>query len=111
MACDVCGENPQVGVAAIPGIPMSVAYCEDCLRANAHPYGIIVVNTALCGGLDEAADWWKQMVHDTLVHLNKTQDQFDLDVELELREMDNYFDKLQSEPIPEAAPVGPDDPF
>jgi hypothetical protein len=112
MACDVCGVNPQIGVAAIPGVPMSVAYCEECLRANAHPYGIMVINTAMIsGGLEEAAEWWREMVDDTLRHLGKTRAQFDLDVELERREMNDFFERELSKPVPEVAPVGPDDPF
>lgn len=87
MACDVCQQHEPVGVAAVPGVPMSVAYCEGCLRANAHPYSIVVINTALVGGYDEAADWWRQMVDDTLRHLGKTREQFDLDVNHELQEM------------------------
>ena len=91
MACDVCGVNPQIGVAAVPGVPMSVAYCEECLRANAHPYGILVINTALLGGYEHAAEWWQQMVDDTLAHLSKPRERFDLDVEVELRNIDKAF--------------------
>jgi hypothetical protein len=110
MACDVCGENPEVGVAAVPGVPMSVAYCEECLRANAHPYGIMVINTSLVGGYDQAAEWWQEMVDDTLRHLDKTRQQFDLDVDHELRELNNYENEL-SNPVPEAVPVSHDSPL
>jgi len=107
MVCDVCGENPEVGVAAVPGVPMSVSYCQECLRANAHPYGIIVVNTAMVGGYSEAAGWWQDMVDDTLRHLGKTRQQFTIDVEMELREMNGRFSK----PVPEVPSVGHDGPF
>lgn len=80
LTCDVCGNEPAVGVAAVPGVPISMAYGANCLRANAHPYGIVVANTALAGGYDACAEWWKQMVDDTLSHLNKTREEFDRDV-------------------------------
>lgn len=87
MACDVCGEREEVGVAFVPGVSMSIAYCIECLRANAHPYGIMVINTALIDGYDNASGWWQQMVDDTLAHLGKTREQFDRDVEIEMKAM------------------------
>jgi len=111
MSCDVCGERPQVGVAAVPGVPMSVAYCAECLRANAHPYGIVVINTAMAGGYDKAAEWWQQMVDDTIRHLRKTRAQFDLDVAHELREMDELIKQDLLKPVPEAPHGDPNDPF
>lgn len=86
--CDVCGKEPAVGVAAVPGVPISMAYGRDCLEANAHPYGILVANTALVGGLDRAGDWWIEMVDATLLHLHKTRVDFDRDVRQVMRDMD-----------------------
>jgi hypothetical protein len=57
LICDVCRERPSVGVAAVPGVPMSCAYCKECLQANAHPLYVVIGNTALVGGYDQAADW------------------------------------------------------
>lgn len=107
MVCDVCGEHKEVGVASVPGVPMSVAYCTDCLRANAHPYEIMVINTALCGGYDHSSEWWQQMVDDTLAHLGKTREQFDRDVEVEMK----VLDEGQLPPMVEPLPVGSNDPF
>jgi hypothetical protein len=67
-------------VASVPGVPYSAAYCGTCLEANAHPYFIVVANTAYIGGLEHAAPWWQDLVRDTLVHLNKTPDEFSADV-------------------------------
>lgn len=41
-SCDVCDNEPMKGVASIPGMPVSVAYGENCLRANAHPWWALV---------------------------------------------------------------------
>jgi hypothetical protein len=72
MRCEVCRDEPAAGVAAAPGVPISVAYGRGCLDANAHPWWVIVGNTAAIGGLDHAAPWWVQMVDDTIRHLGRT---------------------------------------
>lgn len=76
LICDVCNDEPGVGVASVPGIPMSVAYGKKCLAANAHPYGILVSHTAILGGLENTADWWNEMVVNTCKHLGKTLAEF-----------------------------------
>jgi hypothetical protein len=53
----------------VPGVPYSAAYGKRCLAANAHPWFIVVANTAAVDGLDGAADWWVAMVEDTSAHL------------------------------------------
>lgn len=78
--CEVCGTEPATAAVAVPGMPVTVAYGRACLDANAHPYGLLVANTACIGGYELAAEWWQRMVTDTLRHLNKTQQQFDSDV-------------------------------
>lgn len=92
--CDVCGNQGIVGVAAMPGVPGSFAYCRACLGANAHPYAMVVANTAMIGGLADAAEWWKQLVDDTLTHLAIDRDKFDADVADGIMEMDDYFSHL-----------------
>lgn len=61
--CDVC-ERPDekvVGVAAVPGVPMSLAYCETCLRNHAWgPLWLAENNAEMIGGMEHAADWFKQ---------------------------------------------------
>jgi len=78
--CEVCEKNEAIGVASVPGVPYSAAYCNECLNANAHPYFIIVANTACIGGYDQANNQWKEMVDCTLKHLGKTMDEFNHDV-------------------------------
>jgi hypothetical protein len=74
-------------VAAVPGIPLSVYYCGECLQlGRTHPYWTLVVNTALIGGnMEHAADWWKETVDTQLPLLDKTREQFDKDVMEELQ--------------------------
>jgi hypothetical protein len=50
--CAVCQNELAVGVACIPGIPMSVAYGRTCLEAGAHPSWALRANVACCGGVD-----------------------------------------------------------
>lgn len=86
LKCDVCDDEPVVGVFAVPGVPCSIAYGQRCLDANAHEWGLLVANTSICGGLDQMAGWWKQMVEDTCKHLGKTREQFDADVAQAIKE-------------------------
>lgn len=83
--CETCKKNKSIGVACVPGVPYSAAYCQECLEANAHPWGVLVANTACLGGWEEAADWWKDMVLATCKHLNKTLDEFKAAVEEDKR--------------------------
>ena len=66
----------SVGVFAVPGIPMSVAYCEKCLEADSHPIGLLIANTVCCGGWDNCADWWKEIVEHSLEYQGKTLEWF-----------------------------------
>lgn len=83
MKCEVCGKNKAKGAFAIPMVPMSVLYCQECLDADAHPIDILAQYTAVYGGLDKMGNGWKEMVKNTLNHLDKTMDWFELTVELE----------------------------
>lgn len=84
--CEVCGDETAVGVAAVPGVPMSVPYGRACLNANAHPLGILIVNTACCGGLENTNEEWQWMVECTLRHLNKSKAWFVAQVDQAMRE-------------------------
>lgn len=95
LQCNVCEERTAVGVAAVPGIPMSCAYCRECLVANAHPLGIVIANTACCGGYDRCSDWWQHMVDCTLAHLGKTREWFDVQVLEQMFELDHMEDDAE----------------
>ena len=61
-SCETCGKMAVLLVYALPGIPMSVGNCPECYNQDAYPYAIAEGNTNEClGGIDNAADWWKQM--------------------------------------------------
>src|SRR5574337_21580 len=78
--CEVCKKNKAVGVCSVPGVRYSAAYCRQCLEADAHPYFIMVANTACCGGLEHTCEEWQEMVRHTLAHLNKSAEEFEKDV-------------------------------
>jgi len=86
MDCDVCGVELAIGVACVPYVPISVAYGIDCLRANAHPYWVLVANTAACDGFEYCDEGWQKMVFDTLNHLNISFEKFTEDVRIEIEE-------------------------
>lgn len=90
-SCQVCNKEPAVGVGAMPGIPMSFAYGRQCLQANAHPIEIVVGNTALMGGMDGAAEWWWELVSDTLAHLGIGRAEFNIMVDQAIKDEGEYF--------------------
>lgn len=77
--CETCGEQGIVGVAAMPGVPASFAYCRACLDANAHPYAMVVANTAMIYP-DQAAEWWVAVIAGTLGRLGIAETEFGADV-------------------------------
>jgi hypothetical protein len=83
--CNCCDDRQAIGVAAIPGIPMSVAWCYPCLQSGAIPYWAAVANTSLIGGIEAAAEWWKDLIEDTLAWHKKTLEEFNADVAEEIK--------------------------
>ena len=68
---------------------MSVAYCKECLEANAHPWHILIANTACIeGGLKNTASWWQEMVLATCKHLGRTVENFNQQVEQAEKDLD-----------------------
>ena len=85
LICECCNKNEAIGVACVPMVPCSVAYCRECLKANSHPMNILVANTICIGGLENANEEWKQMVLDSLKYQGKTLEWFNEQVEEETR--------------------------
>lgn len=81
LICEVCNKNEAIGVACVPGVPISSAYCNECLKANAHPINILIINTAMIGGLDLSIDEWREMVFDTLKYMGKSLEWFNQEVD------------------------------
>lgn len=46
MRCDLCGSPDFVGVAAVPGFPVSLAWCKWCLGYQAMP--LFTAEVTLC---------------------------------------------------------------
>lgn len=87
MICDVCDKNEAIGTGCVPLVPITVAYCRECLEANAHPWDVLVANTACLDGLELANEMWREMVTDTCKHLGKTLEQFNAEVAEEIKSM------------------------
>lgn len=85
--CQCCGNEPAVGVAAVPGVPMSIAWGRKCLDARVMPYWLVVANTAVLGGLERAADWWVGYVERTLAYFGKSEAEFAAEVGEAVREI------------------------
>lgn len=88
LVCAVCNNEPAVGVASIPGMPMSEAYGRKCLDANAHPWWALALQTACLGGLEHAAPWWREMVESTCAHLGRTLEEFNAEVARDMAQME-----------------------
>lgn len=86
--CETCGKNPGIAVLCVPGVPYSASYCQECLNADAHPYNVLVANTACCGGLEKMHQGWQEMVGSTLKHLGKTETDFLADVYLSMLQLE-----------------------
>jgi hypothetical protein len=67
LTCDVCNNESGgafVGVAAVPGAPMSIAWCSECLSRNSAPafifeYDFVYVAN---GDVDALNDWARSRV-------------------------------------------------
>lgn len=88
LTCECCNVNKAIGVASIPGIPMSIAWCRPCLDAGAIPMWAAVCNTAMAGGYEHAAPWWREVVDDTLAYFGVTMEDFNAMVAAEITEFD-----------------------
>ncbi len=86
--CEVCNKNEAIGVYCVPGVPVSCAYCRECLANDNHSISILIANTACCSGLENTIDWWKHMVMHCLKYQGKTLEWFNEQVKLQIVEMD-----------------------
>lgn len=96
--CETCGSDNPVGVACVPGVPYSAAYCQACLDAGAHPWNILVANTVCVGSLELMAPWWRELVNNTCTRLGRTLEEFEADVRRCAEQMQN--DLLNYNPPP-----------
>ena len=99
--CDCCGKEKPVGVASLPGIPVSIAWCPKCLAADVIPYEYLVGNTAMIGNMEKAAPWWMELVDRTLAYFDIDRDKFNEDVEEASKRIDEAAIDLRDRPEPE----------
>ena len=89
MLCQCCEKEESVGVACLPGIPMSVAMCARCVKSRRYPWWVVVANTVLVTPVakdwrEHAADWWKSAVLRNLELHNKSEEDFVAEVQSQL---------------------------
>jgi hypothetical protein len=89
LICEACGKNEAVGVCCVPAVAISCAYCKPCLEANNHPMWVLVSNTACIGGFEHSAEFWREMVTDSLKAQGKTLEWFNQQVAADIKEMEN----------------------
>lgn len=63
--CHICNNESggkDVGVAAIPGVPMSIMWCDECLKRDTAPSFVFDHDWSYVafGDLDNLNDWAKQ---------------------------------------------------
>lgn len=80
--CDVCNSDcDDLTIAELPGTPLHVAYCAPCIAANAHPFDLLVLQVAMCGGADAVLENvsvdYIPLIHDTLDHLGRSLQEFE----------------------------------
>lgn len=91
--CEVCNKNESFSTISVPGVPISCAYCMECFQANAHPWWILVSNTACIGGIENAAKYWKEMVEATCNHLGKSMEEFNREVEVGIEHLNRALEE------------------
>ena len=91
LICDACKTHKAVGVCAIPLVPVSMSFCQDCLNKGSYPMEILIANTVCVNGLANANAVWKKMVTDSLLAQGKTLEWFNIEVAKGLKELDDWY--------------------
>lgn len=85
--CQCCNKNESVGFAAVPGMPVTIAWCQECLNAEVTPYGILVFNVGTAGKVQSRddivamfVDWYVDEIDRTLEYFDVSFDQFVSDI-------------------------------
>ena len=86
--CDVCGKEAEVFVACSVCGAVSFAYCDECLDEGREPYHALV---GMGLYFDEISDAFKEAILlPSLKFHNKTQKEFDADVDKDLEDYYRY---------------------
>ena len=62
LTCDICNEEPAVGVAASGIGPFSIAWGRICLDRGAEPLFAIEALLDMNGGIEGCAEWFRKQV-------------------------------------------------
>lgn len=100
--CDVCSKNGETFVGSSTLGAVSFAYCEECLRSGAEPYGLLAYTLSMFG-----SDWENGMreeyhiiIKATLEATEKNYDELKQDVAKIIDEENEYFsmmDKMEQD--------------
>ena len=87
--CAVCGRAAPVYVACSGYGPVSIAYCESCLRNAMEPYSIVVAYIACAGRFPkDINEAYQRDVRRMLPLWGKSESEFIRDVNEAIREME-----------------------
>ncbi len=88
--CECCLNNKEIiGTACVPGFPISIQWCWDCLNANVIPYNLCVYSVADCEGFGNMDYIWAEMIRNSIQYHNKTIAEFNKDVQEELKHLND----------------------
>lgn len=75
--CDVCGANTETFVCCSACGGMSFAYCEECLKAGAEPWGVLIDYISIAGHYPEDINEdFREIVRNTCKRCGKTESEF-----------------------------------
>lgn len=90
--CDVCGKKTDVAVFASQFGPISFAYCADCAKAGAEPYGAVVSYIACAGPWPDAISKdYQDIVREQLKFHNIPEERFAQNVQECIDSMNAFF--------------------
>lgn len=77
----------------------SFSYCSECISAEAEPYLAMVSYIARAGRWpDDIGDVYQDIVRKSLKHLGKSEEQFTQDVDIAIKDIDEFFSNYSSFP-------------
>jgi len=96
--CDVCGKETDVVACSSAFGGETFAYCNECWKAGAEPYGHMVSFIAAAGHFPEDINLnYQYMVRAILKYLNIKEEKFIKDVEKSISMLDEAYDEYCQE--------------
>ena len=95
--CDICGKEADVIQQPSSMCPRTFSYCEDCMKAKAEPYEVMVSYIGASGRWPEdIKPTYQKKVRDILSYLGKTEEQFSADVQLLREELEHSMESADN---------------